>query len=99
MEDYLDFTADKAHVRREREKARALRQTDWWRAKLAAGVCHYCGEKVGAGELTLDHVIPLSRGGRTTKGNCVASCKKCNNEKKSFTPAELILRDLFPGEP
>jgi 5-methylcytosine-specific restriction endonuclease McrA len=96
MDMFLDINADPAHVKREREKARELRKTDWWRAKLAQGVCHYCGEKVGAENLTLDHVIPVSRGGRSTKGNCVASCKRCNNEKKSYTPAEMILQNLFP---
>ena len=96
MDIFLDINADPAHVKREREKARELRKTDWWRAKLAQGVCHYCGEKVGAENLTLDHVIPVSRGGRSTKGNCVASCKRCNNEKKSYTPAEMILQNLFP---
>jgi 5-methylcytosine-specific restriction endonuclease McrA len=96
MDMFLDINADPVHVKREREKARELRKTDWWRAKLAQGVCHYCGEKVGAENLTLDHVIPVSRGGRSTKGNCVASCKRCNNEKKSYTPAEMILQNLFP---
>jgi 5-methylcytosine-specific restriction endonuclease McrA len=96
VNDWLDLAPDPAHVKREREKARQLRKTDWWRAKLAQGVCHYCGEKVGAENLTLDHVIPVSRGGRSTKGNCVASCKRCNNEKKSYTPAEMILQNLFP---
>ena len=96
MDMFLDINADPAHVKREREQARELRKTDWWRAKLAQGVCHYCGEKVGAENLTLDHVIPVSRGGRSTKGNCVASCKRCNNEKKSYTPAEMILQNLFP---
>jgi 5-methylcytosine-specific restriction endonuclease McrA len=99
MDDFIDIHADPVHVKREREKARQLRKTDWWRQKLAAGVCHYCGAKVGAEALTLDHVIPLSRGGRTTKGNCVACCKNCNNEKKSYTPAEMILKSLFPEDP
>ena len=39
---WIPFEADDAHVRREREKARALRQTGWWRAQIARGVCHWC---------------------------------------------------------
>lgn len=90
------FEADAGHTRREREKARALRKSDWWKAKIAAGVCHYCGRPVGADNLTLDHVIPVGRGGRSTKGNCVPCCKECNNSKRAMTPAEMILEKLFP---
>ena len=98
MEDWLDLNPDPAHVRREREKARELRKTDWWRALVAKGVCHYCHRNVGAENLTLDHVVPVSRGGRSTRGNCVPCCKECNNAKKSYTPAEQVLARLFPDE-
>lgn len=96
MESWHDITADPVHAKRERAKARELRKTEWWRAKIAAGVCHYCGRNVGAENLTLDHVIPVARGGKSTKGNCVPCCKECNNEKKASTPAELIIDKLFP---
>ena len=99
MEDWLDLNPDPVRVKRERVKARELRATDWWRGKIAAGVCHYCGRKVGAEKLTMDHVIPVSRGGRSTRGNCVPCCKDCNSKKKSFTPAERILDELFANEP
>jgi 5-methylcytosine-specific restriction protein A len=39
-------------------------------------------------ELTMDHVVPLVRGGRSTRGNCVAACKECNNRKKHMLPVE-----------
>ena len=102
MDDWLDLNPDPTHVRRERAKARELRQTDWWRAQVAKGVCHYCGRQVGAENLTLDHVVPVARGGRSTRGNCVPCCKDCNSRKKAYTPAEQILARLFPegtGEP
>ena len=67
MEGWIDIQADPAHVRREREKARALRKTDWWRAQLQRGVCHYCGKAVGAANLTMDHVVPVARGGRSVR--------------------------------
>ena len=98
MEDWLDLNPDPAHVRREREKARELRKTDWWRALVAKGVCHYCHRNVGAENLTLDHVVPVSRGGRSTRGNCVPCCKECNNTKKSYTHAEQVLARLFPDD-
>ena len=67
-----------------------------FRAQLAKGVCHYCGQQVGAANLTMDHVVPVARGGRSTRGNCVPCCKECNNKKKAYTPAEQILDQLFP---
>ena len=95
MDDWLDLRPDPAHVKREREKARALRATDWWRAQLQRGVCHYCGKNVGAANLTMDHVVPVSRGGKSTRGNCVPCCPACNASKKAYTPAEQILNSLF----
>lgn len=95
MEDWLDLQPDAAHVRREREKARQLRKTDWWRAQLQKGVCHYCGLNVGAANLTMDHVIPVARGGKSVRSNCVPCCKDCNNKKKAYTPVEKILDDLL----
>ena len=95
MDDWIDIQADPAHVKRERAKARELRKTDWWRAQLQKGVCHYCGKAVGAENLTMDHVVPVARGGRSVRSNCVPCCKECNNEKKALTPAERILGKLF----
>ena len=93
-EEWFDLNPDPVHVKRERAKARDLRATDWWRSRIAAGVCHYCGRQVGAGNLTMDHVIPIARGGRSTRGNCVPCCRECNASKKAFTPAERILMRL-----
>jgi 5-methylcytosine-specific restriction endonuclease McrA len=36
----------------------------------------------------MDHVVPLARGGRSTKGNLVPACKDCNNKKKNLLPME-----------
>ena len=48
--------------------------------------CVYCGaENV---RLTIDHILPKSRGGKTDFENCVSSCKPCNNNKGSRTPRE-----------
>lgn len=97
MDGWIDMQADPAHVRREREKARALRKTDWWRAQLQKGVCHYCGRAVGAASLTMDHVVPVARGGRSVKSNCVPCCKECNNSKRAYTPVEMLLERLDAG--
>lgn len=47
--------------------------------------CGYCGCN---DELTIDHVIPISRGGKTEFDNCIACCIKCNTKKKDRTPTE-----------
>jgi len=47
--------------------------------------CMYCGSKDG---LTIDHVIPTSRGGKSTFENCVSACRQCNHKKGSRTPSE-----------
>ncbi len=84
----LDIEIDDREIRREREKARLLRKQNWWKNRIAKGVCHYCGKSVPPKDLTLDHVVPLARGGHSTKGNCVPACKDCNNQKKNLLPLE-----------
>jgi len=79
---------DEASIRTERNKARNLRKTRWWQQKTASGTCHYCGGKVGFKNLTMDHIIPLARGGRSTRDNLVPCCKECNNRKKNSLPVE-----------
>jgi len=74
--------ADAEHIRRERARARELRRTQWWKRRKATGTCHYCGSTFPPQALTMDHVVPIARGGRSTKGNVVAACKPCNNEKR-----------------
>jgi 5-methylcytosine-specific restriction protein A len=75
-------------IRREKEKARRLRQSGWWMRKIQKGECHYCHRKVGRDSLTMDHVLPLSRGGKSRKGNIVPACKQCNSKKKYLLPIE-----------
>ena len=53
-----------------------------------AFTCQYCGEVQSARELTLDHVLPRSRGGRTTWDNVVTACRDCNGHKANRTPTE-----------
>jgi 5-methylcytosine-specific restriction endonuclease McrA len=79
---------DEETIKRERQKARELRETQWWKRRLAKGVCGYCGGPTPPRDLTMDHIVPISRGGRTTKGNVVPACKKCNNAKKHLLPME-----------
>ena len=75
-------------LRREKVRARELRASTWWKRRIAAGVCHYCRRQVGAGALTMDHRVPLIRGGRSVRGNAVPACKDCNSKKRSLLPWE-----------
>jgi 5-methylcytosine-specific restriction endonuclease McrA len=77
-----------ADLSREKARARELRGSRWWKRRIAAGVCHYCRLQVGARALTLDHVVPLIRGGRSVRANMVPACKDCNNRKQSRLPWE-----------
>lgn len=82
------FDLDEAEIKRQRHKARQLRESQWWKRCLAKGICHYCKSPTAPKELTMDHIVPVSRGGKSTKGNVVPACKECNNNKKQLLPME-----------
>lgn len=98
MNDWIDIQSDPKQVKKEREKARELRNSDWWKNLLAKGECYYCHNKFAAEELTMDHIVPVARGGKSTRGNIVVCCKECNNRKKYLTPAEMIMFELESRE-
>ena len=83
----IDIVSDD-DIKREKEKARRLRRTHWWNNKVQKGICYYCNSEVDRDQLTMDHVVPLSRGGKSRKGNIVAACKQCNNKKRFLLPLE-----------
>src|SRR5262245_31793376 len=84
---------DPKRIAKEREKARKLRKTQWWLDQVNRGICHYCQNKFPKKDLTMDHIVPLARGGESTKGNIVISCRECNRKKKLSIPAEDLLGD------
>lgn len=79
---------DPDELRRERARARALRASAWWKRRLARGRCGYCGRPTPPRELTMDHRVPLARGGRSTRANLVPACKPCNTAKRYLLPTE-----------
>lgn len=85
---------DPQRVARERQKARDLRGSPWWKSKIAPGLCHYCHKKFAPNELTMDHVIPIARGGESVKNNIVPACKSCNTNKKLSTPVDDAFAQL-----
>ncbi|MBW1649247.1 MAG: HNH endonuclease [Deltaproteobacteria bacterium] len=82
------YDLDEADIKKEKSKARDLKNSEWWKRKKAKGVCSYCGKNVTAENLTMDHIMPISRGGKSVKGNVTAVCKECNNKKKHKLPWE-----------
>lgn len=93
-EPYFEINADPdtdRRIRKEREKARELKRTAWWKNKIQKGTCNYCGQQFSPDQLSMDHIVPLARGGKSSRGNIVAACVECNRKKKLETPAEAAL--------
>jgi 5-methylcytosine-specific restriction endonuclease McrA len=86
--DYFITEISAKQIRQEKDKARELRRSRWWNDRVAKGLCHYCGAHFPPTELTMDHVVPIARGGKSSRGNLVPACKECNNKKKYLLPIE-----------
>lgn len=87
MDDFISEITE-AELKREKAKARELRNSDWWKRKRGLGKCHYCGGAFKPDELTMDHIVPVIRGGKSVKGNVAPCCKDCNTQKKYLLPTE-----------
>jgi 5-methylcytosine-specific restriction endonuclease McrA len=86
--DNYFIPADDTHIAREKAKARELRKSQWWKNQCGRGKCHYCHRQLHPRELTMDHIVPIVRGGKTTRSNVVTCCKECNSKKKYMLPVE-----------
>lgn len=86
-----DFAKRKAHITKEKIVARAIRKSPWWDAKIRDANCYYCEKKISDKEATMDHIVPLSRGGKSNHGNIVVACKACNTAKGDLTAAEFLV--------
>ena len=87
-DDYGLFGVDEETIRAEKAKAREIRKSRWWQNKISTCRCDYCGQPTPAKQLTMDHIVPLARGGRSTKNNITQCCKECNTRKQSMLPME-----------
>lgn len=63
--------------------------------------CHYCKQRFERGSLTVDHIVPRSRGGRTVLSNLITACEPCNRKKGSTMPSrqerkEFDVKTLAP---
>jgi len=86
--------APASHIKKEKEKARELRKSSWWKQQVGRGICYYCEKKFLPAELTMEHILPIARGGTSSKKNCVPCCKDCNSKKGAKTKVELALEEL-----
>ena len=73
------------NIRRRRAASGMKRLRIYMRDKFR---CQYCGEKKTAQALTLDHILPRSRGGDNSPVNIVTACINCNTRKGNRTPDE-----------
>jgi 5-methylcytosine-specific restriction endonuclease McrA len=76
-------------VRRPKSPVRFSRQNIYARDRYH---CQYCGDQFASEDLTYDHVIPRSRGGKTQWENIVTCCVDCNRQKGGRTPSEASMR-------
>jgi 5-methylcytosine-specific restriction endonuclease McrA len=81
------------NVRRRRQTAGMKRLRIFVRDRFR---CQYCGGRKAAHELTLDHITPRSKAGRSTPENLVAACVQCNTRKGDRTPEEARMPLLTP---
>lgn len=94
MNDWIVINKNTQHIKRERIKAQKLKKSQWWKNEVGKGICYYCKGLFAPKDLTMDHIVPLSRGGKSTKGNVVPCCKSCNNKKKYLTPVDIHINSL-----
>jgi len=88
---FMDEKERTAHYNKEKKKAQLMRKSSFWQAKVQKeGKCYYCGVSLSLKDATLDHILPLARGGTTKKGNVAVACKSCNSEKRDNTPVEWL---------
>lgn len=77
------------YVRRKQDRMKFSRLNVFSRDNFT---CQYCGLQPGTPELTYDHVVPKSQGGKTTWENIATSCVPCNARKGNRTPEEASMK-------
>ena len=80
-----------AAIRRHKQPVKFSRVNIYGRDRYT---CQFCGDKKPIAELTYDHVVPRSQGGKTTWTNIVTACEACNRKKANRTPAQAGMRLL-----
>ena len=89
-ENYPAVIILKSYISKRKFSIPCNRRNVFWRDDY---MCQYCGNKFSYGNLTMDHIIPKSKGGHRIWTNIVSACSKCNNKKGNKTPKEA---KMFP---
>ena len=63
--------ADDSFIKKQKERAKTLKKTNWWKRKKSKGICYYCNQNFLPNQLTMDHIVPLIKGGKSVKANLV----------------------------
>ena len=79
----------KSYIQKKNISMSPTRKNIYWRDKYT---CQYCGEQYKYRQLSLDHVVPKSRGGDRGWLNLVTSCQDCNQKKGDKTPSEASMK-------
>lgn len=75
------------------QKARFNRRNIYARDR---NLCQYCGRRFPSSELSIDHIVPVSQGGKTCWENVVCACTDCNKRKGGRTPQQAHMRLVRP---
>lgn len=70
---------------------------DWLGLRKKYPRCAYCNRPLGEGNYSMDHVVPISRGGAHSKDNVLPVCKPCNRAKHTSLLGEWLPWDWFPS--
>ncbi len=90
----LDGFVSPEQMKKERAKAQELKASQWWKQQIGPGLCHHCGQKFLKSELTMEHLIPIARGGKSNKKNVVPACKSCNANKGHRLAVEIAFDEI-----
>lgn len=82
-----------------RKRGGAFKITEEWTQQIAFSNCRYCRIKLEANNASLDHQLPISRGGKDESGNLILICMKCNRSKGSMTHEEFDAFLRFLSQP
>lgn len=92
-EEYRIAELIRCHERRELVSENTIKPSEWLETvKAFKYSCAYCGDKTN---LTMDHVVPISRGGKTTIDNVVPACVSCNSSKQAKDVVEWLSTQVF----
>ena len=84
------FEPSMAEQKKQRQKAKELKKSRWWANLTQSCACYYCQKPLDANTVTMDHIVPISRGGKSQRSNLVPACHACNHQKRSLTPVEWL---------